>query len=79
MIGPREPIYYEGQRVVADVDLVNDGSYPERAPDALLVEKGTVGEVVQVGMHAQSSTPVYMVDFAGGCVVGCLEEELARP
>ena len=78
MIGPREPIYYEGQRVVAGVDLVNDGSYPERAPDALLVEKGTVGEVVQVGMHIDSSTPVYMVDFPGGHVVGCLEEELAR-
>lgn len=78
MIEPRTPKYDWGQRVVAEVDLLNDGSYPERGAEALLVEKGTLGEVVQVGMHTDSNTPVYMVEFSGGCVVGCLEEEIAR-
>jgi len=64
------------QRVVAGIDLFNDGSYPEHPIDALLVERGTAGEVVQVGMHVDTETLVYMVEFAGGCVVGCLEEEI---
>ncbi len=70
-----------GQRVVAEIDLVNDGSYPDYAVDELLVPQGTVGEVVQVGHHVDSNTPVYMVEFMAspeqGRVVGCLEDELA--
>ena len=68
--------YEWGQRVVACVDLFNDGTYPEHATDALLVASGTAGEVVQVGVHVDSETPVYLVEFRGDCVVGCLEEEL---
>ena len=45
--------------------------------EALLVERGTKGEVTQVGMHVDTNTPVYLVEFAGGCVVGCLEGEIA--
>ncbi len=66
-----------GQHVVAGIDLFNDGSHPERSIDVLLVACGTKGEVVQVGMHADTDTPVYLVEFAGSCVVGCLEEEIA--
>ena len=66
-----------GQQVVAGIDLFNDGSHPERSVDVLLVERGTKGEVVQVGMHADTDTPVYLVEFAGSCMVGCLEEEIA--
>jgi nitrogen fixation protein NifZ len=66
-----------GQRVVACIDLFNDGSYPEYAMNALLVERGTSGEVVQAGMHVETDTPVYMVEFGGNCVVGCFEEEIA--
>lgn len=69
--------YEWGQRVTAGIDLYNDGSYPERATDELLVPQGTVGEVVQVGQHEESGIPVYMVEFPGGAVVGCLEEEIA--
>lgn len=76
MIDPRTPKFDWGQRVAAGTDLFNDGSYPDRAADALLVERGMVGEVVQVGMHTGSDTPVYLVEFPGGCVVGCLEEEI---
>lgn len=76
MMEPRTPKYDWGQRVTAISDLFNDGSYPDSEVDALLVEHGAVGEVVQVGMHEESATPVYMVEFPGNCVVGCLEEEI---
>ena len=71
----RAPAYAWGQRVIAIDDLLNDGSHPERAPDALLAARGAVGEIVNIG-HAQDiNEPVYLVQFAG-CVVGCLEIEL---
>lgn len=73
----RTPKYQWGQQVVASIDLYNDGSYPERAADELLVARGAQGEVVQVGQHEESGIPVYMVEFPDGAVVGCLEEEIA--
>jgi nitrogen fixation protein NifZ len=74
-IEPRAASYAWGQRVIALDDLANDGSHPERAPDALLAPRGSVGEVVKIG-HAQDlNEPVYLVQFAD-CVVGCLEIEL---
>jgi nitrogen fixation protein NifZ len=73
----RIPKFDWGQRVTASIDLFNDGSHPESELDALLVGRGTAGEVVQVGMHEESSTPVYMVEFDSKRVVGCLEEEIA--
>lgn len=73
----RMPRYRVGQMVGAAVDLLNDGSHPEVAPEALLVAAGTPGEVVQVGHHVEADLPVYMVDFACRRVVGCLEEEIA--
>jgi len=72
---PRAPAYAWGQRVIALDDLVNDGSYPERASDALLAARGTVGEVVNIGHAPELNEPVYLVQFAD-CVVGCLEIEL---
>lgn len=80
MMEPRQAKYQWGQRVAAGIDLVNDGSHPEFEENALLVAQGTVGEVVQIGRHAETDTPVYIVEFAtageGDRVVGCLEEEL---
>ena len=79
MIEPRQEKYQWGQRVAAGIDLVNDGSYPECEANALLVAQGTTGEVVQIGRHAESDTPVYIVEFMNGegsRVVGCLEEEI---
>ena len=75
MIEPREASYQWGQRVVALVDLVNDGTHPDHAPDAVLAETGSEGEIVQVGHHVEANQPVYMVDF-DGLVIGCLEEEI---
>ena len=62
--------------VVALDDLVNDGSHPEREPEALLAARGDVGEIVNIGHATEVNEPVYLVDF-DGCVVGCLEIELA--
>jgi len=72
----REPKYSWGQPVVAAIDLINDGSYPDFPEDELLVAGGTPGEIVQVGSHMESQTPVYLVEFPDGRVVGCLEEEI---
>jgi nitrogen fixation protein NifZ len=70
------PSYSWGQRVRAAHDLFNDGSFPERPAEALLVSAGQAGEVVQVGRHVESGKAVYMVEFAAGTVVGCFEPEL---
>lgn len=72
-----QPKFQWGQPVTAAIDLINDGSYPEVEEQALLVAQGTPGEIVQTGMHEESNTPVYLVEFPGGKVVGCLERELA--
>jgi nitrogen fixation protein NifZ len=75
MIEPRDPRYQWGQRVVSLSDMFNDGSYPDKLEDELLVAVGNEGDIVQVGVHEESQQPVYMVDF-DGLVVGCMEEEI---
>jgi len=76
MLDIRQARYQWGQRVAAQVDLVNDGSHPDAGEDALLVPQGGVGEIVNVGHHEEANLPVYLVDFSGR-VIGCLEEEIA--
>jgi nitrogen fixation protein NifZ len=76
MIEPREAKYQWGQRIVTTVDLFNDGTYPDREPEALLVATGSQGEIVNVGYHEELNLPVYLVEFQEGAVVGCLEEEI---
>jgi nitrogen fixation protein NifZ len=68
--------YQWGQPVVARIDLVNDGSYPDCAVDALLAATGTEGQVVQVGTVVDGNIPIYLVEFPNGRVVGCREEEI---
>lgn len=77
MFEPRLPKYQWGQRVKTLIELRNDGSYPDAPEDALLVATGGLGEIVQVGSHTDSNTPIYLVEFGDGRVVGCLEEEIA--
>lgn len=77
MIEPRQPIYQWGQKVSVEADILNDGSYPGHEPEALLVAAGTEGEIVQVGYHEEAKIPVYLVEFPGGYVIGCFEEELS--
>jgi nitrogen fixation protein NifZ len=76
MIEPRLPRYQWGQRVKALIDLHNDGSFPDKSPDDLLVGMGDQGEIVQVGSHEETNIPVYLVEFSEHLVVGCLEEEI---
>jgi len=42
----------------------------------VLVPLGGIGEIVNVGAHTDSNTPVYLVEFGDHLVVGCLEEEI---
>ena len=70
------PKYGYGQRVRATIDLVNDGSFPDAAQDALLVPAGAEGEIVKIGTHVELDALVYLVEFDAR-VVGCFESELA--
>jgi nitrogen fixation protein NifZ len=76
MIDQRVAKYEWGQRVRACIDLLNDGSYPDSCEGTLLAANGDAGEIVNVGMHVESNTPIYLVEFPGSRVVGCLEEEI---
>lgn len=77
MIEPRVAKFQWGQRVAAVTDLHNDGSFPNAGLEALLVGVGDQGEIVQVGVHTESNTPIYLVEFGDRRVVGCMEEEIA--
>ena len=77
MIEPRLPKHQWGQKVRTTVELINDGSFPDAAAEAVLVPVGGMGEIVNVGAHPESNTPVYLVEFGDHLVVGCLEEEIA--
>jgi nitrogen fixation protein NifZ len=76
MIEPRLPKFQWGQRVKALIDLRNDGSFPDKPAEALLVSVGDRGEIVQVGTHTEANMPIYLVEFGERLVVGCLEEEI---
>ena len=76
MMDPATHQFEWGQRVVAHVPLYNDGSYPDCGPDALLVEQGTPGEVVQVGRHEATDMTIYLVEFPGHRIIGCLEQDI---
>lgn len=77
MVDQRVAKYEWGQGVRASLDLYNDGSYPNAPAGTLLAASGDSGEIVNVGMHVESNTPIYLVEFPNGHVVGCLEEELS--
>ncbi len=76
MTGPEEPKFQWGQRVSAAGDLFNDGSFPDRPAEALLVKAGDSGEIVQVGIHVETGTHIYLVEFTERLIVGCLEGEI---
>jgi nitrogen fixation protein NifZ len=75
-VDPRLPKYQDGMRVRALIDLHNDGSHPNFPPDSLLVATGMQGEIINVGEHAETNTPVYLVEFSETLVIGVLEEEI---
>lgn len=70
------PKFQWGQWVSAAENLYNDGSYPDALADALLVEAGEKGEIINVGTHVESNTNIYLVEFKEKIVVGCFESEI---
>jgi nitrogen fixation protein NifZ len=73
---PDPPKYQWGQPVWAVDDLLNDGSFPGRGANDVIAQGGERGEIVQVGRHTDSGTIIYLVEFSGDRVVGCLEPEI---
>jgi nitrogen fixation protein NifZ len=66
--------YGEAVRVIRN--LRNDGTYPGEATGSLLVRRGSVGYVRDVGTFLQDQL-IYSVDFLDSeRVVGCREQEL---
>ena len=66
--------YGEAVRVIRNVR--NDGTYPGEETGTLLVRRGSVGYVRDVGTFLQDQV-IYTVDFLeAGRVVGCRAEEL---
>jgi nitrogen fixation protein NifZ len=64
----------DGVRVMRNVR--NDGTYPGEEVGALLIRRGAVGHVVDVGTFLQDQV-IYSVHFLDeGRIVGCREEEL---
>lgn len=66
-----------GDVVATTKALRQDGTFPDPniATGQILVEPGTRGEVINVGLYLQEHI-VYAVAFENGRVVGALEREL---
>ncbi len=65
-----------GDAVRVTRNVRNDGTYPGEETGALLIRRGAVGHVVDIGTFLQDQT-IYSVHFLDdGRIVGCREEEL---
>ena len=40
------------------------------------MKAGDPGEIVQIGEHVETDTPIYIVEFGQKLVVGCFEDEI---
>ncbi len=71
-----KPIYDYGKEVRLTRNVRNDGTYPGEEVGALLVRRGEVGAIYDVGSYLQDQI-IYRVYFLeAGRTVGCREEEL---
>lgn len=71
-----KPAYEYGQEVRLTRNVRNDGTYPGMEVGELLVKRGTIGCVYDVGTYLQDQL-IYRVHFLEeGRTVGCREEEL---
>ncbi len=65
-----------GDAVRVTRNVRNDGTYPGEETGALLIRRGSVGHVVDVGTFLQDQI-IYSVHFLdAGRIVGCRQEEL---
>jgi nitrogen fixation protein NifZ len=70
------PTYDYGDQVRLTRNVRNDGTYPGMAVGNLLIRRGSVGFVMNVGTFLQDQI-IYTVNFLEqGRIVGCREEEL---
>lgn len=70
------PKYEYGDEVRVIRNIRNDGTFPGEATGSLLIRRGSVGYVRDVGTFLQDQL-VYSVDFIDEqCMVGCRELEL---
>ncbi|MET0116824.1 MAG: nitrogen fixation protein NifZ [Sedimenticola sp.] len=70
------PKYEYGEAVRVVRNLRNDGTYPGEKAGKLLIRRGSVGYVRDVGTFLQDQL-IYSVDFfEQGIMVGCREQEL---
>lgn len=70
------PRYEYGEEVRLIRNVRNDGTYPGMEVGALLIKRGAVGCVYDVGTYLQDQL-IYRVHFISeGRTVGCREEEL---
>ncbi|MBK6744758.1 MAG: nitrogen fixation protein NifZ [Hydrogenophilales bacterium] len=70
------PSYDYGDQVRLTRNVRNDGTYPGMAVGNLLIKRGSIGFVMNVGTFLQDQI-IYTVNFLEqGRIVGCREEEL---
>jgi nitrogen fixation protein NifZ len=70
------PLYEYGDTVRVIRNVRNDGTYPGEDTGTLLLRRGSVGCVYDVGTYLQDQL-IYRVHFMdAGKIVGCREEEL---
>jgi nitrogen fixation protein NifZ len=70
------PQYEYGEAVRVIRNVRNDGTFPGKNTGALLIRRGSVGYVRDVGTFLQDQI-IYSVDFVeAGLMVGCREQEL---
>ena len=71
-----KPKYDYGSEVRLTRNVRNDGTYPGKDVGTLLIRRGAVGAVYDVGTYLQDQL-IYRVHFLEeGKTVGCREEEL---
>jgi nitrogen fixation protein NifZ len=71
-----KPAYEYGDEVRLIRNVRNDGTYPGKDVGELLIQRGAIGCVYDVGTYLQDQL-IYRVHFLDtGCTVGCREEEL---
>jgi nitrogen fixation protein NifZ len=73
----KQPVFKHGEKVQAKKYVRNDGTFPGREVGDILVKKGEVGYVRDIGSFLQQFY-VYSVEFVNlGVIVGMRARELA--
>ena len=68
-----------GERMTANIagPVCESGDTFAMGREIDAVKSGDAGEIVRIGLHEETSRPVYLVEFAPSRVIGCLEDEIA--